>query len=99
MSKQLVQFNFPGMTPQQYGNVMDELQRDNPDVPGRIHHVSCINGNDIQVMGVWESRETFDRFYQQTLTPLFGRHGLRLVQPTILPVHYEYSGVEANVNH
>lgn len=99
MNKQLVQFNFTGMTAQQYGNVMDELQRDNPYVKGRIHHVSCIKGNDIQVIGVWESRETFDNFFNQTLTPLFSRHGLNLEQPTILPVHYEYSGVEANVSH
>jgi hypothetical protein len=99
MNKQLVQFNFQEMTAQQYGNVMDELQRDHPDVPGRIHHVSYMKGNDIQVIGVWESREKFENFYNQTLTPLFGRHGLRMVQPTILPVYNEYSGAEANVSH
>lgn len=99
MNKQLVQFSFTGMTPQQYDNVMNELNRSNPDVPGRIHHISCIRDNVIQVIGVWESREAFDNFYNQILNPIFSRQGLRLVQPTILPLHYEYSGVEANVSH
>lgn len=99
MNKQLVQFDFQVMNAQQYGNVMDNLRRTNPDVPGRIYHVSCVKGNDIQVLGVWESRETFDDFYNQILTPLFNRLGLSLPQPKLLSVHYEYSGVEANVSH
>jgi len=99
MNKQIVQFIFPGMTAQQYGNVMDTLHKENPDVPGRIHHISCIKGNDIQVIGVWESIQTFNNFYNQILTPLFKRQGLKLSTPTIMSLYNEYSGVEANVSH
>jgi hypothetical protein len=96
MKKQLVQFNFPGMTAQQYEQVMDELRRTgHSEVPGRIHHVSAVQGNSIQVVGIWETRETFDNF-GKIVQPIFEKFSVPQVQPTITSVYYEYSGVGAN---
>lgn len=98
MKKQLVQFNFHGMTAQQYEQIMDELRNTgHSEIPGRIHHVSTIKDNGIQVVGIWESREAFDNF-TQIIRPIFSKFGISPVQPTITPVYYEYSGMEVNVN-
>lgn len=98
MKKQLVQFNFTGMSVQQYDQVMDELRKTgHSEIPGRIYHVSTIQDNGMQVIGVWESREAFDNF-GKIIQPIFNKLGVRQVQPTITPVYYEYVGVEAHVN-
>jgi hypothetical protein len=98
MEKQLVQFNFPGMTAQQYEQVMDELQNTgHSEIQGRIHHVSVVKDNGIQVVGVWESQEDFNSF-TNIVMPIFNKFGIAPVQPTVTPVYYEYSGMEANVN-
>ena len=98
MEKQLVQFNFPDMTAQQYEQVMDELQNTgHSEIQGRIHHVSAVKGNGIQVVGVWESTEAFNNF-TKIIMPIFSKFGITPVQPTVTPVYYEYSAMEANVN-
>ena len=98
MKKQLIQFNFPGMTAHQYEQVMDELRNTgHSEVPGRIHHVSTVQGNNIQVVGVWESREAFDNF-GTIIQPIFRKFGVPQVQPTITSVYYEYSGIEGSAN-
>jgi len=98
MEKQLVQFNFPGMTAQQYEQVMDELKNTgHSEVKGRIHHVTVVKDNGIQVIGVWESTEDFNNF-TKIVMPIFSKFGIPPVQPTVTPVYYEYSGMEANEN-
>jgi len=99
MKKQLVQFNFPGMTEKQYDQIIDELRKTgHSDIPGRIHHVSTIQNNGCQVIGVWESRELFEDFNGKILQPILNKLGIRQVQPNITPVYYEYSGVNVKVN-
>lgn len=98
MKKQLVQFNYAGMTVQQYDQIMDELRKTgHSEVPGRIHHVATIQDKGMQVIDVWESREAYDNF-NNILMPISNKLGVRQVQPTITPVHSEYSGVGVNVN-
>lgn len=98
MKKQLVQFDFKGMTAQQYNQVMDELRNTgHSEIQGRIHHTSIVKDNGIQVVGVWESPETFENF-TKIVIPIFNKFGITPVQPTITPVYYEYSGIEVHAN-
>lgn len=99
MRKQLIQFTFPGMSEKQYDQVWDELRRSgHSNPPGLIHHVSSFQNNNCLVFDVWESSEAFDIF-GNVLLPILNKLGIRQVQPTITPVHYEHSGVEANITH
>jgi heme-degrading monooxygenase HmoA len=98
MKKQLVQFDFSGMSVQQYEQVMNELiKTGHSEIPGRIHHVSTTNNKGVQVVGIWESLEAFDNF-GKIVGPIFNKFGIPSVQPSVTPVYYEYSGAEASGN-
>lgn len=99
MEKQIVQFNFPGMTERQYDQVWDELRKvDQSNPRGLQYHVSSFKDNSCLVVAVWESREAFDRF-SQILLPILNRLGFPQAQLGIAPVYYEYSGVESHASH
>jgi heme-degrading monooxygenase HmoA len=98
MKKLLVQFNFPGMSAQQYEQVMNELiNTGHSEIAGRIHHASTKKDNGVQVIGIWESRDAFDNF-GKIVGPIFNKFGIPPVQPSISPVYYEYSGMESNAH-
>ena len=99
MEKQLYLFNFPNLTKKQYDQVWDEVRKAGHSNPaGLLHHVSAFQNNQCFVVDIWESSEAFDS-YSKILKPIFERVGVRLVNPIISPVHYEYSGVEAHITH
>jgi hypothetical protein len=43
------------------------------------------------VIDVWENADKFNEF-GQTLAPILTKNGITPTQPTVLPLHYEYSG-------
>ncbi|HAH26082.1 MAG TPA: hypothetical protein DCL77_20365 [Prolixibacteraceae bacterium] len=99
MKKQLIQFNFPGMTERQYDQVWDEIRRaGHPSPAGLVHHICSFRDNNCLIFDVWESREAFDRF-GKVLMPILYKLGVDEVNPKITPVHYEISGVDATVSH
>ena len=92
MEKQLVQFNIPGMTAQQYDKCWDELRKAGHENPnGLIHHVGAQHGDNWIVVDVWESMEHFHDF-GEILMPILQKIGAPDVQPTISSVHYELFG-------
>ena len=92
MKKILVQFSNPGMTAKQFDQAWDELRKAGQEHPyGLIHHVAGQQGNNWVVVDVWESAEAMDEF-GKTLMPILSNNGIPQVQPTILPLHYEYIG-------
>ena len=99
MKKQIVQFNFPGMTAKQYDQAWEEVRKaghSNPE--GCIYHVGGQQGNNWVVVDVWESIEAFNK-YGEILMPILTKLGVALVQPVITPVYFEYTGVEEAVSH
>lgn len=99
MNKQLVQFNFPGMTEKQYDQVWNELRRIGHANPaGLLHHVSAFHNNNCLVFDVWESREAFDKF-GKILMPILYKMGIEEAKPMITPVLKEISFVETTINH
>lgn len=99
MKKQLIQFNFPGMTERQYDQVWDELRKIGHTNPqGLIYHVSSFQNNNCIVCDVWESQEAFDRF-GKILMPIMDKLGIRQVEPKISSVYYDYSNVETHATH
>lgn len=99
MNKQLVQFNFPGMTEKLYDQVWDELRRAGHANPtGLLHHVSAFQDNNCLVFDVWESPEAFDNF-GKILMPILYKLGINEAKPMITPVLKEMSFVESTINH
>lgn len=59
-------FEMPEVTQEQYDAVLQELGGSPP--PGAIVHVAGpMEGGGWRVFEVWESREAFDRFFQEKL--------------------------------
>jgi hypothetical protein len=99
MNKQLVQFNFPGVTEKQYDQVWDELRRAGHANPaGLLHHVSAFQDNNCLVFDVWESQEAFDKF-GEILMPILHKVGFKEAKPMITPVLKEISYVESAIHH
>jgi quinol monooxygenase YgiN len=86
MKKVYAQFN-PGMTAQQYDQLMKDLEAAGEGKPsGRLYHVAAQKPNDCFVTDVWESEEALNKF-AETLVPILVKIGVTPSQPTILPVH------------
>lgn len=93
MKKQLVQFNFPGVTSKLYDQVWEGLRNAGQSNPaGLLHHAGAQQGNNFTVIDIWESTEAFNKF-GETLIPIMNKLGIAQVQPVITPVHYEYTGI------
>jgi hypothetical protein len=82
-----VLFDVPNCSTSQYDNVVKDLKAAGQDKPqGRKYHVASPSGNDLFVLDVWESQETFQKF-AQTLMPILAKNGLNPKPPKVLPTH------------
>lgn len=94
MNKVMVEMNIPGMTSKVYDQVWQDLRAAGYENPkGLIHHVGAPADKGWKVVDVWENADKFNEF-GQTLMPILDKNGIQGVQPVILPLHYEYSGIE-----
>ena len=80
-------FQAPGMTKAQYDRVVRGLDAAGHGKPkGRLYHVASPLEGGWQVLDVWESQETFDKF-GTVLLPLLEKAGVKMPPPKITPVH------------
>jgi hypothetical protein len=77
----------PGGTQEQYDRVMDELQLEGmPE--GGIAHIAAPMDGGWRVLDVWESREAFERFYEDRLGAAIAKSGMSQDQaPKFLELH------------
>ena len=55
--------------PELYDKVNEEMDTENNLPDGMIHHFAAIDGNEMLIFDVWESKEDFERFQQERLMP------------------------------
>lgn len=80
------------MDASRYDEVIRRLEAASVGAPqGRLYHVCHGEGSDLQVLDVWESMETFEKF-GQTLMPILQEIGIDPGQPEIRPVHNTIAG-------
>ena len=60
---------------EQYDRLSTEIGQ-NPE--GLILHTASEKGGAMRVIDVWESKEAFERFEQETLMPAAGRAGIEM---------------------
>lgn len=90
MENVIVQFNFPGVTAEQYDGTWADLRKmgiENPD--GLMSHIGGFTKNGLVVTDVWESASKFEAF-GPTLIPILKKNGFPDVAPSIAPLHYKY---------
>ena len=80
-------FEAPEVTQKQYDAVVQELGGSPP--PGAVLHVAGpMEGGGWRVFEVWESREAFDRFFQEKLQRALQNAGIAMSgEPKVFPIH------------
>jgi hypothetical protein len=53
-----------------YDAVSERLQASDAPYPGLLVHTAGFTGNGFRIFEVWESREDFERFLNETLMPI-----------------------------
>ena len=87
-----VVFDVPGMTPQQYDRVMQDLEAAGHVAPaGRMHHIASQTDSGWHVVDVWESEEKLEKF-AEVLMPTLAKAGVQPPQPKVLRTHNIVNG-------
>ena len=87
----VMSMEWPGITPEQYNQIMRALDLDkNPPSGSLFHLVGFINGT-MRVLDIWESQQVFERFQKERLPAALQKAGINS-QPKIqfYPVHNIY---------
>jgi hypothetical protein len=73
-----VQLDFEGGTVEQYDAVIAKLgyQPGGPGAPGGIFHWVTKTADGIRITDVWESKEVFEKFAQDTMGPAVQEAGV-----------------------
>ena len=83
----IVHFTPTGMNVAQYEQVLELLRAKGLGAPqGRLSHTCYGTAEDLRVVDVYDSPQSFEAF-GQTLVPLLVEHGIDIGQPVVEPVH------------
>ena len=82
-----VRFTPKSMNAASYDECIKRLEQAGEGAPkGRLYHVSYGSANELGVVDVWESPETFEEF-GKTLMPILQELGIDAGEPEISEVH------------
>ncbi len=85
-------FTPKAMTASKYDEVIKRLEKAGAAAPrGRTYHVCFGNSNQLHVLDVWDSVETFQKF-GETLMPILQQVGVDPGQPAISELHNTIKG-------
>lgn len=87
MEKIVAQFNVVGFTPEQYNQVIKDLEAAGKEnYAGRLCHIAAQQPDGLLVTDVWESEEALNMF-SETLVPILQKNGVTPAQPILFPLH------------
>ena len=83
----------PGMTTTQFDQIWQDLKEVGLAHPkGLIYHAAGPKGNDMVIVDVWDSIESFNEF-RETLIPILAKYQIPKIEPDLTPVHLEYNSL------
>ncbi|MFD9597326.1 hypothetical protein ACFWA9_31865 [Kitasatospora sp. NPDC059973] len=78
-------------TPEQYDTVRDAVDWEQVPGAGGQLHVAWFDARGLHVTDVWESREAFEAFMAQRLTPAIAKAGISgAPEVSFAPLHRRY---------
>jgi hypothetical protein len=89
-----VLYEIPGLTQDQYDEIIKELQAGGITAQGRIFHVAGPMEGGWQVVDVFESQAAFEQFIGGSLGPVMQKLGIAPPQIKLSPVHNMLRGPE-----
>jgi len=82
----VVKFSVSGMSAEQYDSALRRLEAAGAGAPaGRLHHISYGSEDNLQVIDVYDSPQSFENF-GRTLVPILDEFGIR-AQPDVQSVY------------
>lgn len=83
---------WPGITQNQYDQVMRNLDLDKKPETSGIFHVAGFSGGTLRVLDIWESQQAFEKFQRERLQAATQKAGIT-GQPKVqfFPVHNIYA--------
>ncbi|MFD1211131.1 hypothetical protein ACFQ36_03615 [Arthrobacter sp. GCM10027362] len=80
---------FPEGTLAQYDEAIRKLNftPGGPGAAGGLFHWVARTGNGIRITDVWQSREQFEAYYRDHVTPVASEVGLQFGEVTLVEVH------------
>jgi hypothetical protein len=72
----LMVMEWPGVTVEQYSQVMAILDLDTTPARGAILHIAGMDGSTLHVVDVWESAEAFEQFQRERLNAAVQEAGI-----------------------
>jgi hypothetical protein len=83
---------WPGVTEDQYKQVMRTLDLDKKPPAGGIFHVAGFNSGTLRVVDIWESQQAFEKFQKDRLDAAVQKAGIN-GQPKVqfYPAHNIYA--------
>ena len=88
MQKIIAQFNMPGLTSQQYDQIMNDLDTSGHSNPkGQLQHIAVeLPNNNWLITDIWDSQESMNNF-AEVLMPILISQGITPVQPSVSPIY------------
>ena len=77
----------PGGTQEQYDIVLESLDLGGKNPPGQIFHIAGPTDDGWRVVDLWESREDFDRFFEENLREALTAAGMPEPKLSFWPIH------------
>jgi hypothetical protein len=94
MKKVLLQMTMPGMTTAQFDQIWNDLRKVGLAHPkGLIYHAAGPKGNNMIIVDVWDSVESFHKF-RETLLPILAKYGIPRLEPELTPVYLDYNSLD-----
>jgi hypothetical protein len=79
---------WPGVTREQYDKIMNSLDLGTTPQPGMIFHCAGQASGGWRVFDIWESREAFDHFLKDRLSPAIEKAGIQSrPNPEFFPIY------------
>jgi len=88
----VISMEWPGITQDQYNQVMRTLDLDKNPPSGGIFHVAGFTAGTLHVLDIWESQQGFEKFQKERLIPTVQKAGIN-TQPKVqfYPAHNIYA--------
>ena len=88
----IILMEWPGVTPDQYNQVMRTLDLDKNPPSGGVFHVAGFTAGTLRVVDIWESQQSFEKFQRDRLISATQKAGVS-GQPKVqyFPVHNIYA--------
>jgi hypothetical protein len=84
----VVHFSPRGLTMERYQEMVRRTAGPEFRRPGHIGHLCFGDPDDLQIISVWQNRETWDRYFSELIQPIAEELGIDFGNQTVYEAHH-----------